>query len=132
MGYTYEWKLTAIKKQNTEQLDNVVVNAYWNVKSIDEGGNSGSFTGATPLNLNDVDTNNFTEYQNLTEQQIIGWVKNIVSGSDSTRNYWSHIQSQMDKEIDKNKYHRVMVMETDLPWAPTSGSNAYGVDPQPV
>ena len=132
MGYTYEWKLTGIKKQNTQTLENVVVNAYWNVKAIDEMGHSGSFTGATPLNLNDVDPNNFTPYQNLTEEQVVGWVKNIVSGSDRTRNYWDHIQAQINKEIDKNKYNRVMVMEADLPWSPMSGSNAYGADPQPV
>ena len=132
MGYTYEWKLTGIKKQNTNQLDNVVVNAYWNVKAIDETGHSGSFTGATPLPLNEVDPNNFTAYSNLSEEQVVTWVKNIVSGSDRTRNYWDHIMAQIGKEIDKNKYNRVMVMEADLPWSPISGSNAYGADPQPV
>ncbi len=132
MGYTYEWKLTGIKKQNTDELSNVVVNTYWNLVGVDESGYSGSFTGATPLSLNSVDPNNFTDYQNLTEEQVLGWVKGIVSGSNRGLNYWDHIQSQIDKQINVNKYQRVMVMEADLPWAPTSGSNMYGVDPQPV
>jgi hypothetical protein len=132
MGYTYEWKLTGIKKQNTDELSNVVVNTYWNLVGIDENGYSGSFTGATPLSLNAVDPNNFTDYQNLTEDQVIGWVKDIVSGSNRGLNYWDHIQGQIDKQINVNKYQRVMVMEADLPWSPTSGSNSYGVDPQPV
>jgi hypothetical protein len=132
MGYTYEWKLTGIKKQNTDELSNVVVNTYWNLKGIDENGYSGSFTGATPLDLNSVNPDNFTDYSNLTEEQVLDWVKNIVSGSTRGLNYWDHIQSQIDKQINVSKYNRVMVMEADLPWSPTSGSNSYGVDPQPV
>lgn len=132
MGYTYEWKLTGIKKQNTDELSNVVVNTYWNVKAVDENGYSGSFTGATPLSLNALNPQTFTEYNNLTEEQVLGWVKEIVSGSNRGSNYWDHIQSQINKQIDVSKYQRVMVMEADLPWSPISGSNSYGVDPQPV
>ena len=132
MGYTYEWKLTGIKKQNTDELSNVVVNTYWNVKAVDENGYSGSFTGATPLSLNALNPQTFTEYNNLTEEQVLGWVKEIVSGSNRNTNYWDHIQSQINKQIDVSKYQRVMVMEGDLPWSPISGSNSYGVDPQPV
>ena len=132
MGYTYEWKLTGLKKQNTDSLDNVVVNTYWHVNAVDETGCSGSFTGATPLPLSDVDPNNFTNYENLTEEQVLDWVKNIVSGSNRTTNYWGHIQAQIDKYVNAQKYTRVHVMEADLPWAPSSGSNLYGADPQPV
>ena len=132
MGYTYEWKLTGIKKQNTDELSNVVVNTYWNVKAVDENGYSGSFTGATPLSLNALNPQTFTEYNNLTEEQVLSWVKEIVSGSNRGSNYWDHIQSQINKQIDVSKYQRVMVMEGDLPWSPISGSNSYGVDPQPV
>jgi hypothetical protein len=131
MGYTYDWKLTGIRKQNTDTLDNVIVNTYWRLTGVDETGHSGSFTGATPLSLDSVDTASFTTYEELSENQVLGWVKDIVSGSGPS-NYWSHIQSQIEKDINVHKYNRVMVMENDLPWAETSGSNSYGVNPLPV
>ena len=131
MAYTYEWKLTGIRKQNTDILDNVVVNTYWKLTGIDENGNSGSFSGATPLSLDSVNPQSFTSYENLSETQVLDWVKSIVSGSGPS-NYWDHINSQIEKDINVNKYNRIMVMESDLPWAPTSGSNTMGTDPQPV
>ena len=50
---------------------------------------------------------------------------NLVSGS-SAYNYMPHIMQQIQKEIDKKKWSRIDVNETDLPWSPTSGS---GVTP---
>ena len=56
---------------------------------------------------------------------VLGWVKNLVSGS-SAYNYMPHIMQQIQKEIDKKKWSRLDVNENDLPWSPTSGS---GVTP---
>jgi hypothetical protein len=131
MAYTYEWKLTGIKKQNTDALDNVIVNTYWKLTGINENGESGSFAGATPLSLSSVNPDTFTTYESLTEAQVLGWVKDIVSGSGPS-NYWNHINSQIEKDINVHKYRSLTVMEADLPWAPTSGSNTMGSDPQPV
>ena len=131
MGYTFEWSLTGLRKQNTDTLNNVVIGTHWKVVATDEDGNQGSFTGATPFNPQDLNNDGFVDYHDLTEELVLGWVKNEVSGS-SPRGYWDHITSQIQKEIDTKKYHRIHVNESDLPWSSTSGSNAYGVDPQPV
>jgi hypothetical protein len=131
MAYTYEWKLVGLRKQNTADLENVVVGTNWKVTATDEDGNTGEFTGATPLELSTVNPQTFTEYGSLTEEQVLGWIKNRVSGSAPT-SYWSHINGMITKEIEAKKYSRITVMEADLPWSPTSGSGAYGVDPQPV
>jgi len=131
MGYTYEWKLVGLRKQNSPNLENVVIGTNWKVIRTDEDGITGEFVGATPFEVKNVNTASFTNYHELSEEQVLGWVKNRVSGSAPTA-YWDHITSVIDKEIYAKKYHRVMVMETDLPWNPLSGSNAYGVDPQPV
>lgn len=131
MGYTYEWKLVGLRKQNTDTLEDVVVGTNWKVTATDEQGNQGSFVGATPFSPKDLNGDGFVDYRDLTEDLVIGWIKNEVSGS-GPKNYWDHISEQIGKEIYAKKYNRVTVMETDLPWAPTSGSNMYGVDPQPV
>ena len=131
MALTYEWKLTGLRKQQTANLDNVVVGTFWKVTGTDEDGNTGEFSGATPFELSTVNTSSFTAYSDLSESQVLEWVKQRVSGSARTA-YWDHIDSVILRDIDSKKYERVMVMESDLPWSPTSGSGAYGVDPQPV
>jgi hypothetical protein len=131
MGYTFEWSLTGLRKQNTETLNNVVIGTHWKVTATNEDGDVGTFVGATPFELQDLNHDGFVDYRDLSEDLVLGWIKSEVSGS-APRAYWDHISQQIQKEIDTKKYHRVHVNETDLPWAPTSGSNLYGVDPQPA
>ena len=123
MGYTYEWSVTGIKKATSDNISDAIIGTQWKVICTDDDGNTGEFSGATPFDLNTIDTENFTEYQNLTEVQVLNWIKNTVSGSSST-NYWSHIQGQMDKQINRTKLSHVVVNSVDLPWSSTSGSNA--------
>lgn len=125
---TYEWKLTGIKKSTPANLpvDNVVVGTRWTVTGTDEDGNSGTFSGATPFDLATVDTDNFTAYADLTEEQVLGWVKNYVKVVNP---YWGHIVSQIEKQIERTKQVFEEVNENDLPWSPTSGSNTPIPDP---
>lgn len=125
MGYTFDWKLTALRKQQSVNIEDAVVGTQWKLTATDEDGFSGEFTGATPFNLNAINTGSFVPYSELTETMVLGWVKNLVSGS-SAYNYMPHIMQQIQKEIDKKKWSRIDVNETDLPWSPTSGS---GVTP---
>jgi len=122
MGYTFDWKLTALRKQQTANIEDAVVGTQWKLKATDEDGFSGEFTGATPFDLKAINTGSFVPYNELTETMVLGWVKNLVSGS-SAYNYMPHIMQQIQKEIDKKKWSRIDVNETDLPWSPTSGSN---------
>jgi hypothetical protein len=131
MGYTYEWSLVGLRKQNTDTLSDVVVGTNWKVVATDANGNVGTFVGATPFTPQDLNGDGFVDYRDLTEELVLNWVKNVVSGS-GPQAYWDHINSQITKEIDVKKYNRVTVSDVDLPWAATSGSNLYGVDPQPA
>jgi hypothetical protein len=123
MGYTYEWSVTGIKKATSDNINDAIIGTQWKVVCTDENGHTGEFSGATPFDLNTIDSGSFTPYQNLTETQVLGWIKNVVSGSSST-NYWSHIQGQMDKQINKTKFSHTEVASVDLPWSDTSGSLA--------
>mgnify|MGYP000197195192 FL=1 len=99
MGLTYEWKLTGLRKQNSEHLSDAVVGTNWKLTGTDEDGNVGTFNGATPFNISTVNTASFIEYSSLTEEQVLGWVKNHVSGSGPT-NYMDHINGVILKEIN--------------------------------
>lgn len=133
MGYTYEWKLIGLKKQTTDILDDAIVGTNWKLTATDEDGFVGTFTGATPFKLSEINTGSFTEYSSLTEEQVLGWVKNHVSGSGPT-NYMEHINKMIEKEIFANKFTKVDVDEANLPWSPTSGSIVAPQvsDPAPV
>lgn len=122
MALTYEWSITAVKKATSSNIDDAIVGTRWKVVGTDEDGNTGEFSGATPFDLNSINTGSFTSYQDLTETQVLDWIKNVVSGSSPT-NYWSHINEQITKQIDRSKLSISEVSEVHLPWSPTSGSS---------
>ena len=121
MGLTYDWKLIGLKKQNSENVDEAIVGTNWKITATDEEGYVGTFTGATPFSISTINTGSFVPYHELTEDIVLGWVKNHVSGSGST-NYMAHINEMIRKEIRANKFVSLQVEEANLPWSPTSGS----------
>lgn len=118
MAYTYEWKIKNLKKAvSVDNLSDVIIGTQWIVTAVDENGYSGSFNGATPFKAADVDPNNFTPFEELTEEQVLGWIKNVASGSNSMSGYWEHITGQIEKQIVKNTQIHVELQSGDLPWA---------------
>lgn len=126
----YEWKLTGIVKStpSTLPVSDVVVAVRWVVTGTDEDGNSAVFNGSTPFELSTVDPDNFTPYNELTEEQVLGWVENYVKVVNP---YWDHVQQQIDKKIEESKQSIQDVSADDLPWSPTSGSNSAPA-PEPI
>ena len=122
MALTYEWKLTGLKKQDTADLSDLVVGTRWELKGTNSDDVFGKFSGATPLDLPDADEENYVAYADLTETQVLGWIKNIVSGSGSG-NYMPHINEQINKQIAEKVYTQLEVQSNDLPWSETSGSS---------
>ena len=127
MGLTYDWKLTSLRKQNTDNLSDVIVGTQWKLTGTDEDGNSGVFNGATPFEIRDLNNDGFVDYRDLSEDLVLGWIKNQVSGS-TPANYMNHINQQIQRQIDHTKYVNMDVQERDLPWSPISGSS---VTPEP-
>jgi hypothetical protein len=124
MALTYEWKLTGLRKQNTDTFTDVVVGTHWTVTATDEQGNTGTFTGATPFKPQDLNADGFIDYKDLTEELVLDWVKNTVAGNNVATNYWAHIYERIMEQINSKKYNRLDVSTNDLPWSPTSGSTA--------
>lgn len=137
MALTYTWKLTGLKKQDTADFNDLVIGTRWKVTGTDEDGNEGSFDGATPLDIPDADEAGYIPYSELTEEIVLNWIKEHVSGSNPGTNYWDHINGRILQSIDEKKWTRVEVGETDLPWSPTSGSatpdmSAAATEPAPT
>ena len=112
MALTYEWKLTGLKKGNTESAQDVVIGTRWELTGTDEDGISGTFSGATPFKLENVEFHNFVPYENLDQDTVIGWIQaEVVDG------YKDHVEQNIARQIEAVKSQVKDVQATDFPWA---------------
>ncbi len=117
MALTYSWKLTSLKKTSNLTLSNVIIQTYWQVTGTDEDGDDGTFSGATPFDISKVDPENFIAWNDLTEETVLGWIKEqVVDG------YKEHVDQQIQKQIDSKKSIVVEVSGNDFPWAPAANT----------
>ena len=116
MALTYTWKIKSLKKQDdpSAELNDIIVQTYWECTGTDEDGHAGTFHGATPFEPDQVDPANFTSYEDLTEAQVIGWIQDVVEGNPG---YKAHIDQQIQKQIDAIVRPMVEVNADALPWA---------------
>lgn len=122
---TYTWKLTGLKRKDSADLNNIIVQTYWQKIGTDENGNTGIFDGATPFDLSTVDPNNFVKYEDLTEEMILGWIQAEINKNDR---YNTHINDQIQKQIDEKAYPAIKVSESEFPWATSDTSSTGTLD----
>lgn len=113
MALTYTWALKSLKKADVDSLSGVIVQTHWTCTGADNDGNEGVFNGATPFDPAQVDPENFTAYKDLTEEQVLNWIKGVVVGS-----YKEHVDAQIAKQIADKKAPAVEVSEGAFPWSP--------------
>jgi hypothetical protein len=81
MEITYSWRITEIKKETVNGLDGVVTHIRFDYTGTsdktDENGEfkTATFNGAVPTLP--PDSENFKTFENLTESDVIEWVKSI-------------------------------------------------------
>lgn len=106
----YTWKLKSLKKKDTQELTNIIVQTYWEKIGTNENGDIGIFSGATPFELSTVDPDNFVKYEDLTEEMILNWIQSVVVGS-----YEEHVNEQITKQIEE-KINPITEVTQDFPW----------------
>jgi hypothetical protein len=116
MAVTYTWKVVGLTKTNTDNLQDVVIGTRWEKRGVDEDGNEGMFSGATPFLASEVDPNNFVDWNNLTEELVLSWIQPVVVDG-----YEQHVNEQIQKQIDAKK--NPVVDTNDLPWSPAPEPN---------
>jgi hypothetical protein len=122
MALTYTWMIKGLKKQDdpSAELNDIIVQTYWECTGTDEDNNSGTFHGATPFDPDQVDPANFTAYEDLTEAQVLGWIQDVVNNNPS---YKAHIDEQIQKQINAIVRPLTEVDADALPWAePTANT----------
>ncbi len=123
MAHTYTWKIKSLKKQDdpSAELNDIIVQTYWECTGTDEDDNSGTFHGATPFEPDQVDPANFTSYEDLTETQVLSWVQAVVNDNPG---YKAHIDEQIQKQIDAIVRPMVEVQSDALPWAESNTASS--------
>ena len=95
MAITYTWEITNLRKApQLDGMNDVLVHVRWKKIGTDENGTTGEFQGATPLSAPEAE--GFTAYENLTKEQVLGWVQAVVVGQ-----YEQHVNEQIQKQIIK-------------------------------
>lgn len=110
MSMNYTWKITGLKRLNSPNIKNIVVQTYWKKIGTDSDGNIGEFSGATPFESSSVNVDEFIEYEDLTEEMVLEWIKGIVVGS-----YEEHVNQQIQKQIDQ-KINPLIETNNEFPW----------------
>ncbi len=106
MSVTYSYKITELEKApSLDNLSDVITRVRFIYTGVDaDTGYSGSFIGATPMPA--PSSGSFTPLNELTEAEVIEWVK--------VTHPTHHMQEQIQKQIDRQitpKYESVA-----LPW----------------
>lgn len=88
--------------------DGVVLTAHWRVSATD-GDASGSVYGTISFPAKDPADPDFIPYDNLTEAQVIGWVKEAM-GADTVAAHEAAVQAQIDAQKNPTS-------AAGVPWA---------------
>jgi hypothetical protein len=108
MNITYTWKISGMKMAPAlDGLTDVITNIQFEYKGTDaESGYSSSFMGAIPIGQPNPDS--FTPLADLTEDEVIEWVKSVYDMTHPNEVILKEIQNKI---TPKDK-------EAPMSWAP--------------
>ena len=113
MTIAYSYKINAVRVKSEGSLVDVVKEIDVTVTGAD---GAATFSLPTVVKLSGVDSENFTAFANLTEEQLVSWVEGepVAEGMPTTLDgVKAHIAYVVAKEAE-----RLAMEQKPLPWAP--------------
>lgn len=104
---TFTWKIDQMYTIDTPE-PGFVVNAMWTLTG-DQDGTVASIGGNSQFTVQE---GTFTPYDQLTQEQVIGWVQAEL-GEQGIANFEANVQGQIDSILNPP----VSPQNTPLPWA---------------
>lgn len=131
MSLTYAWAINSLKlKDETNHegatLNRAVYQTHWTITGTNSAGQSGSWAGATPLSAANVPAGSFVAFDDLTEDTVIGWIRNIVENDEA---YMEHITERLTLDIEEKFGTTEEIEEKALPWAAPADAEAEAEAP---
>jgi hypothetical protein len=108
MTNIYTWRIESLDcVPSTDGLTNVVANIHWRVN-----GSNDRFTASVYGNrlLKHSPNADFTAYDNLTEETVLGWLKDAI-GAEQVASIETNLDNQLDTLANPP------VVSLPLPWA---------------
>lgn len=107
MSITYRWNIVSVScVPSANSLRNVVTEVHWQLFA-DDSFNTRYVYGA--VGIEGADPDNFTDYEDLSEEQIIEWTE-LTIGEDKVNSYKSTLASQLSALTNPQK------VSMPLPW----------------
>ena len=93
MAITYTWKVTGLMVQDEGDLEKVAVMSNFSINGTD-----GEYTGQVSyaVNLLQPDAENFTQYDDITEEQALQWTQSAL-GEDRVSAMEQEVADQIAK-----------------------------------
>lgn len=105
---TWIWAITGLYTTTLNGQSNVVNSVLYSLTGTD-GTNTQTVTGNQPIVFNS--ENSFVPYANLTQDQIISWIKSVLG-----ENGIAFLEKQIQEKINAIENPVVIPSTTALPW----------------
>ena len=89
---TPEWNIAQLERHLS---DGAVYTAHWTVNLQDQGESAGAYGS---IGFSDPDPTNFTPYDQLTQEQVIGWVKDTL-GEEQVTSIETGLATQIEQKL---------------------------------
>jgi hypothetical protein len=93
MTATAEWNIAQLERHLT---DGAVYTGHWTVSLEEEGESAGAYGS---VGFSDPDLANFTPYDELTKEQVVGWVKDAL-GEEQVTSVEESLANQIQKKLN--------------------------------
>lgn len=102
MSTTFTWNISQLDR---ETADGFVYTVHYTVNASNDTYSSGAY-GSVGLERPDT----LIPYSDLTKDQVIGWVKEKIGGSDKVAEIQAALQAQLDEQ-------RTPTKASGIPWS---------------
>jgi len=89
---TPEWNIAQLERHLS---DGAVYTAHWTVNLQDQGESASAYGS---IGFSDPDPTNFTPYDQLTKEQVIGWVKDAL-GEEQVASITTALEAQIEQKL---------------------------------
>jgi hypothetical protein len=93
MTATAEWDIATLERHLD---DGAVYTAHWTVNLEDQGESAGAYGS---VGFSDPDPDAFTPYDQLTKEQVVGWVKDAL-GEEQVTSVEESLANQIQQKLD--------------------------------
>jgi hypothetical protein len=109
MSATFTIKITGLRTQTVNNLENVVRQVEWTLSGSEAGQ---TFELPQTTQVPDPEVEGFIPLASLTEAEVVAWIETHEPQLPSIK---AHIQSVLDREVA-----RAALTSTPMPWAPVA------------